>query len=65
MTISKNGTAIAVFAIEGILKMFGVEFDEGSVLALVNAVVVTISFLTMVYHQVAERDDTVAMMFKV
>lgn len=63
MTYSKNGIALAILGVEFLLSSLGVEFDEGSVAKVVEAVVLLVSFLLMVWNQV-ERPDTAWFIFK-
>lgn len=63
MTFSKNGIALTVLAVESILSSLGVEFETGSVEHTIEAVVVLVSFLLMVWNQV-DRTDTFGFLFK-
>ncbi len=63
MTFSKNGIALTVLAVEFILSSLGVEFETGSVEHTIEAVVVLVSFLLMVWNQV-NRTDTFGFLFK-
>lgn len=63
MQFSKNGIALTVLAVEFILSSLGVEFETGSVEHTIEAVVVLVSFLLMVWNQV-DRTDTFGFLFK-
>ena len=56
MKPSKNGVAIAIWGVELLLSALGIEFEAGSVAKVVEAVVVFISFLLMVWNQLDRTD---------
>ena len=60
MTISKNAVAILVV----FLGFLGVDVTDNMVLEFVGSAANVIEFVTLVYHQIAERYDTSAFFFK-
>lgn len=63
MQLSKNGVGLSVLLIEGILSMLGIEFEPGSVAKFVEAVLVALSFLLLIWNQI-DRHDVSAFLFK-
>jgi hypothetical protein len=59
--MSKNGIALIVL----FLSLLGVESNENNVAEVVSAVFTIASFLTMLYHQVMEREDAHNLIFKI
>lgn len=62
--MSKNGIALVVLLVEGLLSAVGIEFEPGSVARVVEGVLVIVAFITMIHHQMVEREETKALIFK-
>jgi hypothetical protein len=61
--ISKNGVAVAVFVLQGLLSSLGVEFEAGSVEKALEGVIMFMALALAVYNQVM-RSDTKWFLFK-
>lgn len=56
MPISLTGTGILITLIEYVLRFFGLEFEEGSVAAAVNGLLVFIGFVLVIVGQLRRKD---------
>lgn len=56
MPISLTGTGILITLIEYVLRFFGLEFEEGSVAAAVNGLVVFVGFVLVIVGQLRRKD---------
>lgn len=54
--ISKNGIALVVLVVEGLLSAIGIEFEPGTVAKAVEGVVVAGSIILMVVNQLNRED---------
>lgn len=56
MPISLTGTGILITLIEYALRFLGLEFEEGSVAAAVNGLVVFVGFVLVIVGQLRRKD---------
>ena len=61
MSYSKNGAAILVL----FLSFIGIQVDTEGAYKVLEAISVIISFSTLIYHQVIEREDVHNFLMKI
>jgi hypothetical protein len=61
--ISKNGIAVIILVVEGLLSALGVEFEPDTVGRAVEGIVVAVSLILLVVNQLG-RDNVSMFIFK-